>query len=215
MLTIYGSDLSGPAIKVRLTASYLGLSYQWRVVNLRDKEQKQEWFLNINPVGKIPAIDDEGFYLFESNAICKYLCAKHDSPIYPKELKKRALVEQWIDYVNLHIGANFVPIVFNRIFAPRMGRPVDEKAIANGLEFLTQYLPLIEKQLTNHSYVVSQEFSLADISLFALLEPAEIAQVDLSVYPKLTAWRKALKQQSFYTSCYKEYGEMLKTPSVK
>ena len=50
MLTIYGSDLSGPAIKVRLTASLLGIDHKWQIVNLREGEQKQEWFLKINPV---------------------------------------------------------------------------------------------------------------------------------------------------------------------
>ena len=210
MLTIYGSDLSAPAIKVRLTASFLGLNYKWQLVNLRAGEQKQEWFLKINPVGKVPAIDDDGFYLFESNAICKYLCDKHHSALYPEDVKKRAAIEQWIDYASFHIGANFMPVVYNRLFAPLRGMPVNEKAVTDGLEFLKQYFPIIEKQLTQHQYIVSQEVSLADIILLALLEPAQKAKIDLSVYPKLDAWRADLKKQSFYTSCYKEYGAMLK-----
>ena len=215
MLTIYGSDLSGPAIKVRLTASFLGLPHKWQVINLREGEQKQEWFLKINPVGKIPAIDDDGFHLFESNAICKYLCDKQNSGLYPKDVKKRATIEQWIDYATIHIGANFMPIVYNRLFAPLRGMPVNEKAIVDGLEFLKQYFPIIEKQLSQHQYIVSPEISLADIVLLALLEPTEMAHIDLSVYPKLTAWRTGLKKQSFYTSCYKEYGEMLKAPAER
>jgi len=215
MLTIYGSDLSGPAIKVRLTASFLGLNYKWQLVNLREGEQKQEWFLKINPIGKVPAIDDDGFHLFESNAICKYLCDKHNSALYPKDVNKRATIEQWIDYVSFHIGANFMPVVYNRLFAPLRGIPVNEKAITDGVEFLKQYFPIIEKQLTQHKFIVSQDVSLADIILLALLEPAEMAKIDLSVYPKLNSWRAELKKQSFYTSCYKEYGEMLKAPAVR
>ena len=206
MLTIYGSDLSAPAIKVRLTASFLGLNYKWQLVNLRAGEQKQEWFLKINPVGKVPAIDDDGFHLFESNAICRYLCDKHNSALYPKDVKKRAAIEQWIDYASFHIGANFMPVVYNRLFAPLRGIPVNEKAITDGEGFLKQYFPIVEKQLTAHKYIVSREISLADIILLALLEPAEKAKIDLSVYPKLNAWRSDLKKQSFYTSCYKEYG---------
>jgi glutathione S-transferase len=206
MLTIYGSDLSAPAIKARLTASFLGLNYKWQPVNLREGEQKQEWFLKINPVGKVPAIDDDGFHLFESNAICKYLCDKHNSTLYPKDAKKRATIEQWIDYACFHIGANFMPVVYNRLFAPLRGIPVNEKAITDGEGFLKQYFPIVEKQLTAHKYIVSREISLADIILLALLEPAEKAKIDLSVYPKLNAWRSDLKKQSFYTSCYKEYG---------
>lgn len=210
MLTIYGSDLSGPAIKVRLTASALNIDYQWRIVNLRDKEQKQEWFLKINPVGKIPAMDDNGFCLFESNAICRYLCDKQGSSLYPKELKDRAVIDQWIEYISNHISANASPIVFNRVFAPRTGRPINEKAVSDGEEFLKGYFPLIETQLSAHAYLVGGSLSLADIVLFAVLEPSEKAGIDLSAYPKLCAWRKALKGQPFYTKCYKEYGEMLK-----
>jgi len=215
MLTIYGSDLSGPAIKVRLTASLLGLNYKWQIVNLREGEQRQDWFLKINPAGKIPAIDDDGFQLFESNAICRYLCDKQGSALYPKDVRRRATIDQWIDFSSFQIGANFMPIVYNRLFAPLRGIPVNEKAIVDGLEALNRYLPSIEKQLTAHQYIVSGEISLADIVLMALLEPAELAKFDLGVYPKLNAWRSELKKQSFYTSCYKEYGEMLKAPASR
>ena len=47
-----------------------------------------------------------------------------------------------------HIGANFMPVVYNRLFAALRGMPVNEKAITDGLEFLKQYFPIIEKQLT-------------------------------------------------------------------
>jgi len=210
MLTIYGSDLSAPAIKVRLTASFLGLEHKWQIINLREGEQKQEWFLKINPVGKVPAMDDDGFYLFESNAMCKYLCDKHSASLYPKDTKKRATVDQWIDYISFHVGANVMPVVYNRVFAPRRGQAVNEKAITDGLDALKQYLPIVEKQLTRHQHVVGAEISLADIVLLALLEPVDVAHIDLSAYPKLSAWRAGLKKQKFYTRCYQEYGAMLK-----
>ena len=215
MLTIYGSDLSGPAIKVRLTASYLGLKYKWQALNLREGEQKQEWFLKINPVGKIPVIDDDGFCLFESNSICRYLCDKHNSALYPKDVHKRATIDQWIDYSSFHIGANFMLIVYNRVFAPIRKIPVNDKAITDGLEFLKQYFPIVEKQLAGHKYIVSQEISLADIILLSLIEPAEAAEIDLSAYPKVCAWRADLKKQPFYTSCCKDYGDTLKAMMTK
>ena len=210
MLTIYGSDLSGPAIKVRLVASYLDIPYEWRLINLREGEQKQEWFLKINPVGKIPAMDDAGFTLFESNAICRYLADKKGSSLYPKDLKERANVDRWIDFVTLHIGVHMATVTFSRLFAPRLGRPVNEGALADALKFLEQYFPVVEKQLERHKYVAGDHLTLADITLLAALEPAELAQVALAAYPKLQAWRNELKQQPFYTKCYKEYGEMLK-----
>ncbi len=209
MLKIYGSDLSGPAIKVRLVASYLEIPYEWHPLNLRAGEHKQEWYLKIHPAGKIPAIDDDGFLLFESNACCRYLSAKHASSVYPKDLQRRAIVDQWIDFITLHIGVHLATVAFSRIFAVRLGRPVNEQSLADALKFLDMYLPVVERQLSTQAGVAGQELSLADLVLFSTLEPSEKAEVSLAAYPKIFAWRQALKSQAFYTRCYKEYGEML------
>jgi glutathione S-transferase len=71
MLIIYGSDFSAPANKVRFVANALGLDYEYKVVRIRDGENKTEEFKKMHPAGKIPVINDHGFILFESNAIIK------------------------------------------------------------------------------------------------------------------------------------------------
>lgn len=215
MLTIYGSDLSGPANKVRFVANFLGLEYKYRVMNLREGEHKQEWFLKINPVGKIPAMSDGDFNLFESGAICKYLCEKAASELYPKELKQRAIVNQWIDFSSLHIGVNMSKVTFNRVFAPRMNRPVSQESIADGENFLGQQLPIIEQQLSEHKFLCGAQVTLADITLLSALDPAELSGVDLSKYPQIVSWRNNLKTKEFYTKCYKEYGESLKQTAAR
>ncbi len=215
MLTIYGSNLSSPANKVRFVANYLKLPYEYHQVDLRAAEQKQEWFLKINPVGKVPAINDGGFCLFESNAIIKYLCDKVDTSLYPKDIQQRAIVEQWCDFVTLHIGVNVAKVVFNRVFAKRRGLLVSEESIADGLNFITINTSVIEHQLSKHAYVAGDKITLADMALLASLDPCEVAEIDISVFPKVVAWRNKLKQESFYTACHKEYGEMLKVPQPK
>ena len=215
MLTIYGADLSGPANKVRFVANYLGLNYEYRRINLREGEQKQEWFLKINPIGKVPAMDDGGFCLFESGAICKYLCDKVGSSLYPKELKQRAIVEQWTDFATVHISVNVTKITYNRLFAVRMGLPVSQESISDGEKFLNQYLPYMEQQLGQHKYLAGAQITLADITLLAAMDPCELSGIDLSKYVKLTAWRNELKAQSFYTKCHKEYGEILQHTTAR
>ena len=215
MLTIYGSDLSGPANKVRFVANYIGLTYEYRVMNLREGEHKQEWFLKINPIGKIPAMSDGDFNLFESGAICKYLCNKSDSALYPKDAKQRAIVDQWIDFSTLHIGINMSKVTFNRVFAPRMNRPVSQESIADGENFLGQQLPCLENQLSQHKFLCGSQITLADLTLLSALDPAEVSGIDLNKYPKITAWRNNLKTQDFYTKCYKEYGESFKQTASK
>lgn len=210
MLKIYGSDLSAPANKVRFAANALGLKYEYIRINLREGEHQKPEFLKINPVGKIPVIDDDGFILAESNAIIKYLAAKNDSPFYPKELKERAVVDQWVDFGSMHVGMALMKVVYNRVFAPIRKIAVDENSIKEGLGFLDRFLPVVDAQLGKNPYLAGKTLTAADINLLALLDPSELAGVDLSKYKNLTAWRNKLRQEKFYTDCHKEYGESLK-----
>lgn len=210
MLKVYGSDLSAPSNKVRFAAHAIGLKFDYVKVDLRAGENRKPEFLKLHPAGKIPVIDDDGFILFESNAIIRYLADKNKSPLYPTALHPRALVDQWIDFGSMHVGAALSKVLYNRIFAPLRGIPVDENSLKEGQDFLKRFLPVIEGQLTKTKYLAADEVTLADINLLALLDPAEVAGIDLAPYPKLIAWRTALKNKDFYTQCHQEYGESLK-----
>ena len=210
MLKIYGADLSAPANKIRFVANYLGLEYEYKKISLRDGENRTPEFLKLHPAGKIPVIDDGGFILFESDAIIKYLASKKNSPIYPSGLKERAIVDQWIDFVTIHVGGAMSKVLFNRVFAPVIKVPVDEQSLKDGLSFLDKFLPVIEQQLTKNKNLTGNEFTLADFDLLAALDPAEAAGISLEKYPKISQWRDRLKPEDFYTKCHKEYGESLK-----
>ena len=215
MLKVYGSDLSSPANKVRFVANYLGLKFDYIFVNLRQGEQNAPEFLKINPVGKIPAIDDDGFTLFESNAICRYLADKNNSAIYPKALKDRAIVDEWIDFGSLHVSAAVSKVIYNRIFAPMRKVEVDERSIKEGLEFLARFLPVVDAQLAKNKYLTGAQITLADFNMLAGLDPVEVCGIDITSYKNIVKWRNELKKQDFYTKCYKQYGESLKQTSVR
>jgi glutathione S-transferase len=215
MLKIYGSDLSSPANKVRFVANYLGLKYDYIIVKLREGEQNKPEFLRINPVGKIPAIDDDGFCLFESNAICRYLADKNQSAVYPRELKERANVDQWLDFGSMHVGAALSKVVYNRIFAPIRKIEIDERSIKEGLEFLARFLPIVDKQLVHNKYLLGKEITLADFNMLAALDPVEMAHIEIAPYGNIGRWRNELKKQDFYTQCHKEYGESLKQTTFR
>lgn len=214
MLKVYGADLSSPSNKIRFVANFLGLEYEYKRISLRDGEHRTPEFLRINPVGKIPVMDDDGFVLFESDAIMRYLAGKKKSSVYPADVKPRAVVDQWISFITIHIGGSLSKVLFNRVFAPFAKVERDPRSEQDGLNFLERYLPIIEKQLGKNKYIAGSELSLADFDLLANLDPAEVAGVSLEKYPNIIQWRNQLKQESFYTKCYKEYGESLKQ-SVK
>lgn len=205
MLHIYGTPLSSPTNKVRYIANYLHVPYEFHLINLATGEHHNPEYLQINPYGRVPAIDDDGFKLAESNAIIRYLADKNQSNIYPKELKQRALVDQWLDYASMHVMLALGRIMFNTYFYKFANTPQDERSLQDGRKFIAQYLPIIENQLAKHSYITGELFTLADIGLLAALDTAELANVDLHPYASITTWRKKLIQEAFYKDCHESY----------
>lgn len=195
MLTLYGNRGSSSANKVEYTLLLLDKKYEYKHLDFR-KDLKTEWYLKIHPAGKVPALDDNGFILFESAAICRYLA--QNTELYPSDAKARAHIDQWMDFATLHIGGNLAKVAFTRVFAPMMGQPGDENSVQEGLKFLGNYLPIVDAALAKHTYLASNRLTLADISLLAALEYAEASKVDLSSYKHLVAWRHKLMDMDFW-----------------
>lgn len=209
MLKIYGVEFSSNVNKVRFLANALGLEYELVPVDLFAGEQRGKEFLKLNPAGKVPAIDDGGFIMFESSAISKYLADKHSSFYYPKELKKRAVIDQWIDLCNIHVYPALTRVFYNRVIAPSQGFEVDERSAAYGMQMMDRYLHVLDAELAKHDFLVGSEISLADFNLLAVLEPCEVSGIDLSKFKSLYKWITNLRQQDFYTMCHSDYKEAL------
>lgn len=209
MLKIYGMPVSNNVNKVRYTANAVGLEYELIPVNLMEGEQRSEEFLKLNPVGKVPVLQDEDITLFESMAIARYLANKTSSKLYPQDLKQRAVVDQWIDFCNIHVQGMLTRVLFNRLIAPMVGAEVDENSLNFGLKMLGQYFPVLDNQLGISSYLTGEDLTLADINLVAILDPAQAAGVDMSGYQNLNNWFNNIKQQNFYQKCHADYNEVL------
>jgi len=210
MLKIYGANLSSPANKIRMTAHVLDLEYEYIQINIREGENRTKEYLAVHPAGKVPAIDDDGFVLFESDAIIKYLATSEASSLYPDDIKQRAIIDQWIDFVSIHVSGAMGRVVFNRVFASFAKVPVDERSLNDGIKFLGRFLPVIDQQLSKSKYLAGERFSLADIDLLASIDPAEVADIDLSPYEHIVKWRNELKQKDFYMKCHASYDDVVK-----
>ncbi len=209
MIKLYGIGLSFNVSKVRYCLNYLNLKYDWVQTNPIAGENQAPEFQNICPTGKVPAIEIDGFKLFESNAINRYLAAINNSALYPQDAKRRAIIDAWTDYISIHVGHAIGRVLFNRVFAPMMGQKVDQESIKVGLEFLDKYFPVLEKQLTNNPYLAGRDLSLADINLLAVLDPCELSKISIDKYAALRKWRAGLKSQAFYQQCYKDYTQFV------
>src|SRR3989338_6485234 len=119
-IKLYGIGMSNNVSKVRFCLNYLGLKYDWVQTNPMAGENRTPQFLESFPTGKIPSIDVDGFKLFESNAIIKYLATVHNSSIYSQDAKKRAVIDAWMDYVSIHVAHAMSRVFYNRVLAPMM-----------------------------------------------------------------------------------------------
>ena len=205
-MKLYGHFFSAPANHVRLAASAMDIAHEYVHVDLMKGEQHEEAFKSVSTFGKVPVMDDDGFTLGESGAICRYLAAKSGSPLYPEDIKTRAHIEQWMDYAAMHVRMAMSKVLFNTLFAPMMGREIDENSMQEGRDMLSTQLPHVERALGEAKYLAGDALSLADVAMISAMEPFEMINISLEDYPHIDAWRKAIMASDWYTRVHAHYG---------
>ena len=207
MLKIYWHPLSSASNKVLYCANALGLDYEKTLVNLATGEQHDADHLARHPFGKVPVIDDDGFLLFESEAINRYLARREKSALYPSKYRERALVDQWSDFSAIMLQLAMQKLFLQRVLGPMIGEPPNDAVLQQGLTQTAAYLPIYDRHLAENEYMCGAQFTLADITLVAVLDCTEAVAVDLGEFPHLERWRSAQMSQDYYQSVHRYYGE--------
>ena len=180
--------------KVLATINYLKLDVELILYELSDGEYKSEPFLAMNPNGKTPTLDDNGFTLWESNAINQYLSdSANDHSLLPQDYQARANVTRWQFWECNHYGRAVGDILWER-FAKEMftGEAADPAALDDALQRFHAYASILEQQLANHDFVVGNTVTLADFSMACHAGFIEMAGVPLDDYPNITQWYKRM-----------------------
>ena len=149
-------------------------------------------FKKVNPFGKVPAIADDDFVLFESHAILRYLARKHNVPDhwYPKEAKPMALVDRYLDWHHGYLRNGASTTVFNSLFAPRLGI-VKNVNLDESKKLMMFSLKTIDSLfLKDTKFIGGNEITIADLSAVCEISQVLLLGVDLSVYPNLSTWFK-------------------------
>jgi len=202
MIKVHGNSVSIPCNKVLYTCNFLCIDYEWIEKEYRTGEMKTPEFLALHPAGKVPVMEDDGFILFESEAICRYLCAKSGSTLYPEEIQARALMDQWTAFSVNHVGLAMLKVLYNRLIAPMFDIPVDENSLKEGEEWLGRYLPIVDQRLSESDYLAGNAITLADMTLLSFVETADQAKVSLAPYPQLSKWLSDLQAQEFWKKAH-------------
>jgi glutathione S-transferase len=197
-LKLYNSKVSPYARKVRLVAAELDLPVEIVEVDFQKGEQRSAKYLAMNPNGKVPVLDDDGFVLWESIAILKYLAGK-TGKLLPADARAKAEAEQWMIWWANHPEPAIELLIYELVLKPFFGKPGNDAAIiAEAHDQLGRFLPILEKRLAGRDYVMD-ELSIVDFAMAPLLElGARRLNVGLEKYPNITAWLGRLQAKPYW-----------------
>ena len=183
MLRIYGS-VKSRTIRVLWMADELGLKYDQKDWLPRAPETQTPEYRVLNPNGRVPTIDDDGFILSESMAINFYLAKKHKSPLFPADPKNEALVLQWSLWETDRLDRQIVNHARHTKDLPEAERKL-ELAKAAWTEVVAAF-DVLETALAKTAWLAGPAFSVADLYVAAALYRA--LALDLGKWPHLNAW---------------------------
>ena len=161
MLKLWGRVNSINVQKALWAIEELGIAYERVDAGGPFGVVKDEAYRRLNPNSLVPTIEDDGFVLWESNAIVRYLAAKHAHPLWPQDLRTRADADRWMDWQALSFTPAFGPIFHGLVRTPGSRSPEEiAAATAKGEEMAA----ILDAQLKDRAYVAGEAFSMGDIA---------------------------------------------------
>lgn len=163
MYTLYSHPFSQHARRVISLLEEARLQYELKQVSFEDGEHVSPAYLKLNPNHQVPVLVDGDIVLYESNAILRYLCVKHQLTDWlPPDLAARAKTEQWLDWAQSQMSPAVIGIVFNKVFMKEKG---DKAAIKRGEEKLAELSPILSAALENSDFLAGPAPTIADLAV--------------------------------------------------
>lgn len=195
MITLYGSPKSS-AGRCIWTLEEAGVPYTLKELDFKNREHKSPDFLKINPNGKIPALADGNFTLFESMAINSYIAESYKKELLGKDVKERALVNQWSFWAISELQPPIIEVFIQKIFVPEERR--DHKSIEENSKFLPELFTVLNNSLQGKKYLAGDDFTLADINVATVAGIAMPIGFNLSSYSNVENWLRNMSERPAY-----------------
>ncbi len=197
-MKLYGHPMSTCTRKVLTVLGEKGEKPDFVVVDIMKGEGKTPENLSRQPFGRVPSIDDDGFKLFESRAIARYIDeTRPGAKLHGNDPKERAVVEQWISVESSEFTPQAMKIIYEKFFHPMMGKPTDEAVVSGARGALEKICAVMEEQLGKTEFIATNRFTIADIGFMPYIEYLFAAQQgDLfDKFPKTLAWWKRVSER--------------------
>lgn len=187
---LYSFPLSGHSHRAELALSLMGLGFENKVMDLPAGEHKSDWFLKLNPEGKVPVLVDGDDVIYESTAILTYLAAKYDTENkwIPADARDQSLVQRFFAQASGPVAAGPARARLIQIFGAKYDT---EETIRNAHAYLTG----LEAYLEGRDYLLGEAFTFADVALYSYIARAPEGFVSLDDYPRIRAWLTRVEAQ--------------------
>ena len=166
-------------------AMELGIDYEHFPIDIGDEGAKSPEFLAVNPNGRLPAINDNGFVMVESLAITLYLAKKHSlGRLYPSRIEDEARAWQWSMWALTEVDRGVNIWSLHAVRLPAAERDAAKRAEA--LAVIKGPFKILDEAVSKQPYLLGNEFTVADLNVAAVISRA--VDMDLSATPHLAAW---------------------------
>jgi len=197
MLKIWGNADSINVQKVLWCCEEIGLAYEridagrhYGVVNTAE-------FRRLNPNGLVPTIEDDGFVLWESGSVLRYLAAKHASgSLWPEDVVARADADRWIDWSNSTLWPSMVPIFRAFLRTPEHER--DDNLVEAARRETLDAMHILDAQLEGRAFVGGERFTMGDIALGCAVWRWMTLPIERDELPQVQRWFDALSKREAY-----------------
>lgn len=173
------------------------IPYEPVVIDLMTGAHMQDAFLKLNPSHMVPVLEDGDFVLTESSAILKYLAEKHDSPTYPKDLKKRARINERMDWVNANFYREWAyHLVYPQVFPMHTRTPdaAQTSTLNWGKEKAEHWLDILDKNIIgSHKFMCGDEITIADYFAAEIFSCGALIGASFAKWPNVDRWMKTMK----------------------
>jgi glutathione S-transferase len=192
MLKIWGRNTSSNVQKAMFAIGELKLPHERIDIGGAFGKNREPAYLAMNPNGLVPTLEeDDGFLLWESNAIIRYLAAKHGAgSLMPSDLRIRALANKWMDWQLSVLGPAITPVFWGMIRTPPEQR--DHKAIADGKVKSTAAVKMLDEQFAKTPYAAGEAFSMGDIPIAIMCYRYRELVTERPAFPHFERWYAAI-----------------------
>ncbi len=197
MLKIWGRNTSSNVQKAMWAVGELSLAHERIDIGGPFGKNKEPAYLAMNPNGLVPTLEEDGFILWESNSIVRYLARKHGAGVLePKDARAAALASQWMDWQLSVLGPAITPAFWGLIRTPPEQR--DPAAIAASQAKTTDAMQILDAALAKSAYVAGDAFSMGDIPVGVMAYRFRQLVPDRPSLPNLERWYAAIEKRKAF-----------------